>query len=90
MNTLATHIPMPLPSESTPLMISAPLDHVASVKRSFAYRARLWMTGVSVGVGVFLAMAMRPLAPFSAPVEWGLELLGWGVFLAGAAIRVWS
>lgn len=71
-------------------MVSAPLEPLASVKRSFAYRARLWMTGVSLGIGVFLAMAMRPMAPLSAPIEWSLELLGWGVFFAGAAIRVWS
>jgi len=90
MNSLATQIQMHFPSESTPLRVSAPLDPVATVKRSFAYRARLWMTGVSLGVGVFLAMATRPLAPFSAPVEWTLELLGWAVFFSGAVIRVWS
>jgi protein-S-isoprenylcysteine O-methyltransferase Ste14 len=90
MNTVAAHVDGHLAVGGTELTVSSPLTPLATVKKSFAYRARLWMTGVSMGIGFMVAALNRPLAELSLPVEWSLELLGWATFLAGAAIRVWA
>ena len=90
MNTVATQMDGCLAMGGTELTVSAPLTPMANVKKSFAYRARLWMTGVSMGVGIALAILNPPLAPLSPPAEWGLEIMGWAVFFAGSAIRVWA
>ncbi len=90
MNTVTTQADGRLAPGATELNVSAPLTPVATVKKSFAYRARLWMTGVSMGVGIALAALNRPLATLSLPVEWSLELAGWAVFAVGAVIRIWS
>lgn len=63
---------------------------IASVKKSFAYRSRLWLTGFSLSVGLTLSLLIEPLPRFIRSVEWGTELLGWVVLCLGAIIRIWA
>ncbi len=90
MNTVVTSVKIELVSGSTELNVSGALPLVASVKHSFAYRARLWMTAVSIGIGLVLAALNRPFASLSVPLDVGFDVLGWLVLSLGAAIRIWS
>ncbi len=90
MNTIAANIDQRTGSSATALNISTPLATQASVKRSFAYRARLWMTAVSLGIGFVFTALNPPLAPLPGHWDLGLDILGWTMFFAGAALRVWA
>ena len=90
MHTIATPVDQSSGIGATNLNAAASVPVLASVKKSYAYRTRMWMTGISLGVGFLLTALIRPLAPLSAPWNLSLNALGWLVFFAGAAIRVWS
>ena len=88
MNTDVTFFVAPLNSDAPLPLVPAPT--LLAIKGSFAFRARLKITVVSMGIGLILTAMNPPLAALSLPAEWSLELLGWACFCAGAAIRIWS
>lgn len=90
MHTIAVKNGDGLGSGTTPLSIQTPLEPVASVSQSFAYRSRMRITALFLGLGLILTAMNRPLAPQSDLAEWGLELMGWIAFVGGAALRVWA
>ncbi len=85
-NTIETHSD----GYTTTLSALATVAPLASVKHSYVYRNRMWMTGVSLGIGLALTALNRPLVPLSGLLDLSLDVLGWLVFCAGAALRIWS
>ena len=90
MNAIAAKSVERLAVGATALNVINPLTPQASVKRSFAYRGRMWMTALSLGVGFVITALNRPWGPLSGSVDLGLDVLAWTVFCAGAAIRIWA
>ena len=87
MNSIAS------PMDGQPVLntpVVALTESVASVKKSFAYRGRMWMTGVSLIAGLVVTALNRPLQISSSGLSWTITLLGWTLLCAGAAIRVWA
>lgn len=90
MNTLVSKLDGLQIPEFRPVTITVPLQPDASVYKSYAYRSRMWMTAVSVGVGLALTAMNRPLAPLPGHLDSVLYVLGAVMFCAGAAIRIWA
>ena len=90
MNTIATSLDENLGTGATTLNVSATVPPLASARNSFAYRTRMWITGICLGIGFLLTAMNRPIGPLSSPLVWSLDILGGVVFCAGAAIRIWS
>jgi protein-S-isoprenylcysteine O-methyltransferase Ste14 len=90
MNTSAIFCNETLEPQSTPLYAAAVIAPLASARNSFAYRTRIWITGISLGIGLVLTALNRPLAARSWGEAVGVDVLGWLLLCAGAAIRVWA
>ncbi len=90
MNTSATRLDENMVPQSTTLHAAASVTPLASARNSYAYRTRMWITGVSLGIGFLLTALNRPLTPLSWGWGVGVDVLGWGVFCAGAAMRIWA
>lgn len=77
-------------SDIQSLNASAALVEPASVRQSFAYRNRMWLTGVSLVAGMAATWIVRP--GVGLPVAWkvGFSIAGWCCLLGGAAIRIWA
>ncbi len=92
MNRVATPVPVPpcerMAPQGTGIYIAEALP-LASVRQSFAYRNRMRITALCLTLGLIRIALDRPaeLTPLSN-LEW--ELLGWPLFCAGAALRIWS
>ena len=90
MNTSATQLDTNLLPQSTTLLVEASVVPLASASNSYAYRTRMWITGISLGIGFLLTGLNRPLPTLSWEFAVGVDVLGWAVLCAGAAIRVWA
>ena len=90
MHTIATHQNESLIEGALRLNAVAAVTPLASVRQSYAYRSRLKLTGVSMGIGILLTALFPPLAPLPGYWDLSLDVLGGVVFCAGAAIRIWS
>lgn len=90
MSAISTPLDVGTLAGSATLNVTASVPALPSVRNSFAYRTRMWFTGISLGVGLILSALNRPLTPLPGHWDFGLDLLGGLVFVAGAAIRIWS
>lgn len=90
MNTVATQLDGLQVSELRPLTISAPLQPITSVYKSFAYRSRIWWTAASLTIGAVLTAWNPPLPKLPGHWEIAITLTGVVFFCLGAAIRVVS
>lgn len=76
--------------DSPNVVAAAAMVEPASVRQSFAYRNRMWLTGVSLVVGFAATWLLKSGAGLPAAWKLGLSVAGWGCLAAGAAIRIWA
>ncbi len=71
---------------TTNVVLPGPLT---TVRESAGYRWRIVITTVSLLLGIAFTGLNRPLT-LSSPLNGQLETIGWAMFFAGAALRLWA
>lgn len=89
-NSVDSSLESPIQNSSPSVVAAAAMVEPASVRQSFAYRNRMWLTGVSLVAGLVATWFLQTGKGLSLPVQMGLSLTGWGCLVAGAAIRIWA